>query len=107
MKIFIIILSYLIPAVLATIVLNLLEKHNFYNKLRDFDKSNNGKVYDIIKSLFVVFTFLSFIFSAIYALYSGLYIYNILLAGNFYKAILVSLLTVITDCILFYGFDKF
>lgn len=107
MKVVVVILAYLIPAFLATIIINLLERYHFDRKLKKIDEPNSGKIYDFIKTSLTVLLYFFYLVSIIYSLFSGIYISNFLFDGYLYKTLLAILFATISNCLLFYGIDNF
>jgi len=104
MFLFFTILSYLIPAIIAMLIMSLLEKYNFYNKFKCFKNSNKC---NFIKCFLTIFIYIAYIASVIYGMIGGIYIAKLFMNRYILKGFLITFISIIADIILFSGTDNF
>ena len=114
MKFILIILGYALPAILVTIIIELLNKHKIIdttiNYIKKFDSKNSGPIYDFLKNtttlIFMISGILLFLFSFSIGLIGGVEISNLLVNFNYLDALLLIILNTLTDIVLFKFMDK-
>lgn len=114
MRFFLIILGYIFPAILATKIIELLNKHKIIDSIidhvKEFNLKNSGPVYDFIKTtfilIFMILGILLFLFILPIGLIGGIEIGNLLINSNYLNAVFLIILTTFADIILFCFMDK-